>query len=508
MSVLKKLAGETALYGVSSILGRVIYWFLVPLHTYVFLRPGELSSNTELYSWVALFNVIFTFGMETAFFRFANRSPEHRQDYFNQALTAISIVSIFFSGCLIVAAPALSELLDYPGESSNIVYLALIVAIDAIVAIPFARLRLEKKAKKFVQIKIINITVNVLLNVFFLLICRDISMGKYLPSLQPLGAFLYRPEIGPGYIFIANLIANACFLFLLKDSFKGFKFTWKGPLFNEMWVYAYPILILGLAGTVNQMADRWFLRHLLPTGFYENLTSEDALGIYGSCYKLSVFMSLAIQSFKYAADPFFFSKSEDKNAPQLLALVMKWFVIVCVILWVGVSLNIDILGHYMLSKAYRVGLSVVPILLLANLFLGIYYNLAFWFKLTDKTQFGTLITFVGATLTVVLNVYFIPQMGYMACAWAFLVSSIVMCFLCWALGEKHYPVPYHVVSALGYIGSAAILIYLSTLVKITNLWVSVPYHLALCLLYVVGVLLIERDSIPLEIRKKIKILDL
>lgn len=506
MSVLKKLAGETALYGVSSILGRVIYWFLVPLHTHVFLRPGELSSNTELYSWVALFNVIFTFGMETAFFRFANRNPERRQEYFNQAQTAITVVSLLFSGLLIVMAPTLSRLLNYPGESSNIVFLALIVAIDAIVAIPFARLRLEKKAKKFVAVKIINIAINVILNVFFLVLCRDISLGKYLTSLQPIGAYLYRPEIGPGYIFIANLIANACFLLLLRDAFKGFQFTWKGPIFSEMWVYAYPILILGLAGTVNQMADRWFLRHLLPDGFYPKLTSEDALGIYGSCYKLSVFMSLAIQSFKYAADPFFFSKAEDKNAPELLALVMKWFVIVCVVLWVGVSLNIDILGHFMLSKAYRVGLEVVPILLLANLFLGVYYNLAFWFKLTDKTHFGTLITFIGAALTVGLNVWLIPQMGYLGCAYAFLVSSIAMCVVCYLLGEKYYSVPYQVGSALGYIFSAGLLIYFSTFVKISSFWVSVPYHLALCLLYGLGILLVERESIPLKIRRKIPFL--
>jgi O-antigen/teichoic acid export membrane protein len=374
MSVLKKLASETALYGVSSILGRVIYWFLVPLHTYVFLRPGELSSNTELFSWVALFNVIYTFGMETAYFRFANRNPENQQAYFNQALTAISTISLVFSGALILLAPALSAWLNYPGEASNIVYLALIVAIDAIVAIPFARLRLEKKARLFVKIKIINILLNVALNVFFLLLCRDIALGKYLPALQPLGAFLYRPDIGPGYIFIANLIANAGFLVMLRGAFKGFRWTWGGEVWREMWVYAYPILILGLAGVANQMTDRWFLRHLLPQNFYPNLTPEDALGIYGNCYKLSVFMSLAIQSFKYAADPFFFSKAEDKNAPALLALVMKWFVIVCVVLWVGVSLNLDLLGRVMLSPAYRVGLVVVPILLLANLFVGVYYN--------------------------------------------------------------------------------------------------------------------------------------
>ncbi|MCU0340934.1 MAG: polysaccharide biosynthesis C-terminal domain-containing protein [Spirosomaceae bacterium] len=506
MSVLKKLASETALYGVSSILGRVIYWFLVPLHTYVFLRPGELSSNTELFSWVALFNVIYTFGMETAYFRFANRSPEHQQAYFNQALTAISTVSLIFSGVLILLAPAMSAWLNYPGEASNIVYLALIVAIDAIVAIPFARLRLEKKARLFVKIKIINILLNVALNVFFLLLCRDIALGKYLPALQPLGAFLYRPDIGPGYIFIANLVANAGFLVMLRGAFKGFRWTWGGEVWREMWVYAYPILILGLAGVANQMADRWFLRHLLPKNFYSNLTPEDALGIYGNCYKLSVFMSLAIQSFKYAADPFFFSKAEDKNAPALLASVMKWFVIVCVVLWVGVSLNLDLLGSVMLSPAYRVGLVVVPILLLANLFVGVYYNLAFWFKLTDKTQYGTLITFIGAGLTVLLNLWWIPQMGYLGCAWAFLVSSVVMCAICYVLGEKHYPVPYHLGSALGYIGSAGLLIYLASFVKISNLWVSVPYHLALCLMYLLGILVIERDSIPLRFRQKIKIL--
>lgn len=506
MSVLKKLASETALYGVSSILGRVIYWFLVPLHTYVFLRPGELSSNTELFSWVALFNVIYTFGMETAYFRFANRTPERQQDYFNQALTAIAVVSIVFSSALILLAPTLSRLLNYPGEASNIVYLALIVAIDALVAIPFARLRLEKKARLFVQIKIINILINVALNVFFLLLCRDIALGKYLLSWQPVGAFLYRPEIGPGYIFIANLIANACFLVMLRSAFKGFRWTWRGEFWREMWVYAYPILILGLAGVANQMADRWFLRHLLPKNFYSQLTSEDALGIYGNCYKLSVFMSLAIQSFKYAADPFFFSKAEDKNAPALLGLVMKWFVIVCVILWVGVSLHLDLLGRIMLSPAYRVGLGVVPILLLANLFVGVYYNLAFWFKLTDKTHYGTLITFVGAAVTILLNIWWIPTMGYVGCSWAFLVSSVIMCVICYLLGEQHYPVPYRLWSAVGYIGSAGLLIYLASFIKISNLWVSVPYHLALCLMYLLGVLVVERDSIPLRFRKKLKIL--
>ena len=219
-------------------------------------------------------------------------------------------------------------------------------------------------------------------------------------------------------------------------------------------------------------------------------------------------MQLAIQSFKFAADPFFFSNAQDKNAPALMALVMKWFVIVCVVLWLAVSLNNDLIGFLFLrSKVYREGLDVVPILSLANLFIGIYYNLAFWFKLTDRTYFGILISGIGTIVTVVLNILLIPKMGYMACAYAFLASSIVMCFVCYVLGEKHYPVPYQVTSALGYIVSAGVVIYLSSLVKISNLWVSVPYHLALCLLYGFGILLVERDSIPLRIRQKIKVLN-
>ena len=316
-----------------------------------------------------------------------------------------------------------------------------------------------------------------------------------------MATFIYRPEIGPGYILLANLIANGLYFLILRDAFAGFRFTFQWPVVRTLLIYSFPIMLTSLSGVLNQLTDRLLLRRFLPDGFYPGFTSEDALGIYGNCLKLSIFMALAVNSFKFAADPFFFSRAEDKNSPKLLADVTKWFVIVCVVLWVGISLNLDVVGLLLRSPNYRTGLGVVPILLLANLFLGVYYNISFWFKLSDKTKFGTLITVVGAVITVGLNILLIPRMGYMGCAWAFLVSTLVMTVLCYWLGEQHYPVPYRVGSALFYIGSAALLIYGASLVKIPNLWVSVPYHLALFALYLGVIAVVERDTVKMAVKR-------
>jgi O-antigen/teichoic acid export membrane protein len=507
MSVLKKLAGETALYGLSSIVGRFINYLLVPLHTWIFGKPSDLSPTVDLFAFVAVMNIIYTFGFETGFFRYASKTGELRK-YYDQTLTSVIVLSGILSLSIALGASAIAEAMNYPDKAHIVIWLSVIMFIDATVTIPFARLRLERRAKRFVFIKIINILVIVALNTFFLVLCKGIYEGKFLLNWSQEVAWVYRPDWSVEYIFLSNLIANALFIWLLRDLFIDFQFQFSKSLFIELWNYSFPVMILGLIGMINLMTDRMFLKYLLPEKFYPNRTSADALSIYGQCYKLSMLMQLAIQSFKFAADPFFFSNAQDKNAPALMALVMKWFVIVCVVLWLVVSLNNDLIGFLFLrNKIYREGLDVVPILSLANLFIGIYYNLAFWFKLTDRTYFGILISGIGTIVTVVLNILLIPKMGYMACAYAFLASSIVMCFICYVLGEKHYPVPYQVTSALGYIVSAGVVIYLSSLVKISNLWVSIPYHLALCLLYGFGILLVERDSIPLRIRQKIKVLN-
>lgn len=495
MSVLKKLAGETALYGLSSIVGRSVNFLLVPLYTTVF-RPGEQGVIIELFSWVALLNVLYTFGMETSYFRFATRTPERQAQYFNLTTSVVLTISGLVSGTLIAFAKPIMAWREYPGQERLLVWMAVIMALDAVAAIPFARLRLEKRAKRFVAIRLVNIALNVGLNVFFLIFCRDVFLGKYLNGLQPLVRSFYNPGLGVGYIVLANLIANAFTLLQLFPQFRRFRYRLDGALLRPLLLYAYPILIMGFAGVANQNVDRLMLRQLLPEGFYPGRTSADALGIYGNVYKLSILMNLAIQSFRFAADPFFFSKAEDKNAPAVFALVMKWFVIACTVLWVGVSLNLDVLGLLTMRRPeYREGLGVVPYLLLGNLFLGVYYNLSVWFKLTDKTAYGTLITAVGAVLTVVGNLVLIPRLGYLGCAVTFLASSFAMMVLCYALGEKFYPIPYDMRSAIGYVASAGLLIWLSSLVEIPNLWVAVPFHLGLCLLFVGGIVLVERSSL-------------
>ncbi len=504
MSILKKLAGETASYGVSTILGRSLNFLLVFIHTAAFM-PGDLGINVKLYSYVALANIVYTYGMETAFFRFA---PDDKTKYYNIIQSAIIVSSIFFSGILIVFSSPIIAYLGYEGKEIFLIWLALIIAIDAITAIPFARLRLEKKTKRFVKAKIINILVNIALNIFFLLVLKKIADGHYLTSLQPLATKLYNPKIGAGYIFLANLIANATFFYFLRPEFRDFKFQFDKKEFQKLWVYAYPIMIMLVASTFNLVFDRILLERLLPEDFYPNRTPQEALGIYGNVYKLSIFMSLATQAFRYAAEPFFLSKTGDKNSPEVLADITKWFLITCIFIWIGVCLNLDWLKILFLRKRiYWEGIMVVPVLLLANLFLGIYYNISVWFKLNNKTYFGTLITFIGLAITIIANVILIPRMGYMGCAIAFLISCFVMTALCYVLGQRHYPVPYKIESALGYIISAGLLIYCVMQIEFYNLWLSIPYHLVLLLLYTAGVVIVERKTIiPLKIRDKYKIL--
>jgi O-antigen/teichoic acid export membrane protein len=372
------------------------------------------------------------------------------------------------------------------------------------VAIPFARLRLEKKAKQFALARIINILLTVFLNIFFLIICKDIYAGRYLIGLQPLISLIYYPSLGIGYIVLSNLIANAAFFILLYRSFAIFRFRFDKQMIQSMWIYSYPILIMSLAGTTNLMTDRILLESLLPEGFYPGKTSSEALGIYAACYKLSIFMTLAIQAFRYAAEPFFFSQAEDKNAPGLFANVTKWFIIVCVVIWLGVSVNLDLIGLFLRGKEYREGLAVVPILLLANLFLGVYYNLSVWFKLTDRTYYGTYITLTGAAITVTGNFMLIPVMGYMGCAITFLFSCLVMTVLCYVLGNKYYPVPYDVKSAAIYIMAAGLLIYLAFSVSFENQVVATAFHLLLCLVFAAIVFVLEKPQLRMsKVSKKI-----
>ena len=327
--------------------------------------------------------------------------------------------------------------------------MAVILAIDAITAIPFAKLRLENKIRTFVQAKIVSILINVGLNLIILLVLKPMHEQGSGPEFLN---NIYRPEVGAGYIFLANLIGNASLFYWLKAEFKVFKWTWNWTELRSLWVYSYPIMFMSLAAMFNLMFDRLLLEEFLPESFYPGRSSQDALGIYGNCYKLSVFMSLAIQAFKYSAEPFFLGKKTEANDQSNLALVTHWFIIICTFLWVGVSVNLFwIKTLFLRREIYWEGIGIVPILLLANLFLGVYYTQSVWFKKTNKTYMGTIITLIGLVTTVAGNIIFIPKYGYMACAWSFLASSSVMMILCYLGGQKFDPIPYRWKAGLFYI---------------------------------------------------------
>lgn len=456
MSLLKKLAGQTALYGLSSILGRAINFLLVPFYTAV-LVPVQFGTITELYAYVAFFNILYLYGMETAYFRFATKDNLTEESVFNQSETTLIFSSLLMSGAVLLLSPLIADGLDYHGHSSYFILLGTILAIDSMLAIPFARLRLQNKAGVFATAKLFNILVNVGFNIFFLVFCKKIAAGEQLPSLKPLIQSFYSEEHVVEYILLANLIASFLTIFFLLKTFKGFKIDFNWERLKPMLVYSIPMLFIGLAGMVDEMLSRIILKYVLPDGFYPNRTNLEALGIFGACYRLSMFMTLAVQSFRYASDPFFFSQAKDKNAPELFATVMKWFVIACAFLYVVVSCNLSLFEKILRGEIFREGILVVPVLLMANLFLGIYYNLSIWYKLTDKTQLGTLISIFGAAITITANFILIPFFGYMGSAVTTLICYFLMSTISYLWGKKYFPVPYKLGSALFYLTFAVIL---------------------------------------------------
>ena len=461
MSFLKKLASDSVLYGLNTIVGRLLNWLLVIVHTRVFEQPRLLSDNVQLYTWVIPLNILYTFGMETAFFRFGSKK-EDQPTYFNLILTFILILGGTLSTLFILGAEPVINSLGYPGKEHLVRWLAIIIAVDAACAMAFVKLRAQNKAKRFVSIKLLNIGINIGLNAFYFLFCANILNGVFLPDWQPFAAKFYDPAIGPDYIIWANYVASLCTVVLLWKEFLPFRWHWDMEKLKPVLVYAYPLFIMGLAGAINLTADRLMFRALLPENFYAGLNTEDAFSIYGNAYKLSIFMTLVVQAYRYAADPFFFAKMGDKNSPNMIALSTKWFTIACIVLWLVVSTNLHWIG-LLLGSTYRSGLVVVPILLLANLFIGLYGNMSIWYKLTDKTHVGTWITLSGMVLTVLLNVILIPQLGYLGCAITFAISAAFMVVLCYYLGQKHFYVPYETRKTLLYLVASGLCIGLSGL---------------------------------------------
>ncbi len=498
MSNLKKLASDTAIYGISSIGGRLLNYLLVPFYTSVF-PPGEYGVVTELYAYVAFLNVIYLYGLETAYFRFANRYKNEEPKVFNTAFTSILTSSLLFSGLLCLLASPIVDALRYPGKEHYVYWFASILTIDAIMAIPFARLRFQNRAVKFAAAKLGNILLNIGLNIFFLVFCFDVYQGEYLQSLQPLVNSFFRPEWRVDYVFLANLIANAAWILILLPELLQVKIRVDKAYWKQMLVYAYPLLFMGLAGATNEMMSRSMLKYILPESFYPELSNKAVLGIFGACYKLSIFMNLVIQAFRFAAEPFFFSKAEDKSSPELFAQVMRYFIVACCLIFLGVSLNLHWIGPLVLGRgAYLQGLHIVPLLLMGYLFFGVYMNLAIWFKLTDKNYYGTWFTISGAVLTVILNITLIPVMGLMGAALTTLVVYFYMAAICWWYGQKHYPIPYQLKHSALYILGTSAIVWAFWSVEMENIWLRTAASMGITLLFMAFVFFYEKKNFAVK----------
>lgn len=477
MNPLRRLAGQTAIYGLSSIVGRLINFLLVPLYTRVFVDPGEYGVITEMYTYVAFLIIILTYGMETAFFRFSEKEPAKKHTVFSTSLFSVAFTSILFILLVIVFRHPIAETLRYPDNVEYIVLLGTIVGLDAIAAIPFARLRAANKPMRFAVLKLIGIGVNIITVLFFLLLCPWLLQHAG-PSVQQFIGLIYNPQIGVGYVFIANLVATIITLLLLTPVMRSVKPVFSPQLLRTMLIYALPLLVAGLAGWVNEALDKLLLKYLLP----ENIAMTQ-VGIYGAVYKLSILMTIFIQAFRFAAEPFFFAQAAADDAKETYARVMNYFVMACLVIFLGVTLFIDIVKHF-IGPEYHAGLPVVPMLLLANMFLGIYFNFSIWYKLTGQTRYGAWFAVAGAIITIVLNVWWIPKIGYYGSAWATLICYFSLATLSYIFGQKYFKVPYNIIRIVLLIALAVAIYFLSYYTAGLPAMLMYSAHLLLILLFV------------------------
>jgi len=488
---LKKLAGQTAIYGLTTIIGRLLTWFMVP----IYIGAAKFSTDqygiiTEMYSYVAFLVVFLTYGMETAYFRFSTLQDESKRKVYTSIIYSLLFTSFIFIVTAFLFNQSIANWLKYPENKEFVTWFAIIVGLDAVSSIPLAKLRAEHNSTKFVIANFTNIIVFVGLNLFFLAYCRPLySAGESNWIIET----FYNPEIGVGYVFISNLIASiAKFLILIPELLQaryGFEFS----LLKKMFIYALPLLIFGLAGIVNETIDRIMLKRMLFDVLGEKETLSQ-LGIYGACYKVSIIITLFIQAFRYAAEPFFFAQEKEKNAKETYAKVMTYFVIVCATIFLGVMLFIDVVKYFIPNEAFWEGLQVVPILMLANISLGIYYNQSIWYKLSGKTKFGAYIGIFGAIITIVLNFIWIPIYGYVGSAWATLICYASMMLLSFVLSRKYYPIKYDLKKIFLYLGLSYGIYFLSTYLKVSGEVLKYAIHTLLIIGFGAFVYLIERPK--------------
>jgi O-antigen/teichoic acid export membrane protein len=485
LSAIRKLAGQTAIYGLSSIVGRLLNYLLVPVYTAVFVNTADYGVVSELYAYVAFFIVILTFGMETTFFRFIHQNENQEKVFSNAFLTLIGI-NVLFVVVIFLAITPISQAMLYEQHPEFIQILAVIVAVDAMSSLPLARLRAREQAARFATVQLASIFTNIGLNLFFLLVLFNRETDD--------------PALGVWYIFVANLISSLVRPALLWREFVSISFQIDAELLKRMCWYALPIVVAGFAGIVNETLDRILLKQILndpahlPEGFSDTPLryAESQVGIYSANYKLAMLITIFLQAFRYAAEPFFFAQAKDDPQRKVYGKVMNYLIIALSFCFLFVSLNLDVFKHFIRQEAYWEGLRVVPVLLVANIFLGVYMSQSIWYKLSGQTKFGAYISIFGATATIVLLVSLIPGFGYMAAAWTTLLVYGGQMVASYLLGQRHYPIRYNLRKAGFYFGWALVIYGLACLLAIEPGNTQFLVHNGLIALYLLPVFVIER----------------
>ena len=448
MANLKTLAKDTAIYGISSIVGRFLNYLLVPLHTAkISAESGGYGIVSNLYAWAALLFVLLTFGMETTYFRFANKEGEDPRMVLSTALRLVGGVGMLFVVLVLCLLHPISGAMGYAAHPEYVACFAVIGAMDAFQAILFGYLRQQHRPIKFMALKMLFIFVNILLNLVIFLIL-PLLFNRF-PAVQ---AFYERYNYGVGLIFFANLLCTLIVMVAFFKEIKGITYGFSRPLARRMLGYAWPILLLGLVGILGQTFDKMVYPRLQPgeEGFVQ-------LGIYGACVKIAMIMSMLTQAFRYAYEPFVFGGAKEKDSPEMLAKGMKYFIIFTLLAFLAVVFYMPILKYLVANHAYWVGLRVVPIVMIGEIFMGVYFNLSFWYKLTDQTWWGAILSAAGAIVMIAINILFVPTHGYMACAWGIFCGYGTSMLLSYFVGQKKYPISYPMKDITIYVLLAAAL---------------------------------------------------
>lgn len=462
---LKSLLKDTAIYGISSIVGRFLNYLLVPVYTYcISAQSGGYGVVTNLYAYTAFFLALLTFGMETTLFRFGSKKEEDDKMVYSTALRMVGAVALAFFTVVVLLQHPIADTLGYAAHPEYIACFAAITALDAFQAIMFSRLRQQRRPIRFVALKFAFIIPSILLNLFIFLVLKNMPSAEWMFD---------KFNGGAGLIFFTNLACTLLVTFLFIPEMRGIGYGWDRGLAKRMLRYSIPLMILSLVGILNQVADKMLFPKLMP--------GEDGmiqLGIYGACVKIAMIMSLLTQAFRYAYEPIVFSDSKDRNSPQTLADGMKYFIVFTLLAYIAVIFYMPVL-KYFVGKDYWDGLGVVPIVMLAEIFMGVYFNLSFWYKLTDKTWWGALISAIGAAVMIIFNIIFVPRIGYWACAWGGLIGYGTAMVLSFLIGRGKYPVKYDYKVIGGCVGLTILLIAVSKVPSLIG--VELPTWATLCL---------------------------